>query len=382
MTASLRGKTAVTGIGAYGMGLAPDHTPLELMGKAAISAVEDAGLKMSDIDGVCAATFYHFFPSLSAAEYLGIHPTWSNSDMVGGSSFMNYILQAAAAIETGQCNHVLILYGSNARSSRDLNGLIETPFYENLYEPMVPLSGYALAASRYLHEGLAKREHFAHVHYSARQWAMKNPDAILRDPITIDEILAARPIATPLTKYDCCLLSDGGAALVLSRADLAKDTRQDPIYFLGGGSAHYHREIAQMPSLTTTAAVESSARAYEMARVTPKDIDVVQLYDAFTLNTLLFLEDLRFCKKGEAGEFVQSGEIAPGGSLPVNTNGGGLCCIHPGMYGLFCIIEAVIQLRGEAGERQVQSPSLAIAHGNGGTLSHQSTTIFGVADTL
>lgn len=382
MGSGLRGAAAVTGVGTFGMGSAPGFTPLELMGEAAARAVADAGLDMADIDGICAATFYHFFPSLSAAEYLGIHPTWSNSDMVGGSSYMNYVTHAAAAIEAGLCNHVLILYGSNARSSRDLNGLIETPTYEAPFEPIVPLSGYALAASRYMYEYGATREHFAHVHLSARQWAAKNPDATLRDAITIDEILSARMIASPITKFDCCLLSDGGAAIVLSRADLAKDRPHAPVYLLGSGSAHYHREIAQMPDLCTTAAVDSSARAYAMAGIAPSDVDVVQLYDAFTLNTLLFLEDLGFCDKGEAGDFVMSGAIAPGGTLPVNTNGGGLCCIHPGMYGLFCTIEAVTQIRGSGGERQVENVNIAIAHGNGGTLSHQATTIYGSEATL
>lgn len=382
MTQSVKNKTAVTGIGLFGMGASPGYTSLELMGSAALAAVEDAGLSLSDIDGLCAATFYHFFPSLSAAEYLGVKPKWSDSDMVGGSSYMNYVLHAALAIEAGLCDHVLILYGSNARSSRDLNGLIETPFYESLYEPMVPLSGYALAASRYMHEYGATREDFAHVHLSARQWAAKNPDAELRDPISIDEILSARQIATPFSKFDCCLMSDGGAALVLSRTDLAKETRKPPVFIRGAASAHWHREIAQMPDLTVTPASESGPRAFEIAGVTHSDIDVIQLYDAFTLNPILLLEDLGFCKKGEGAAFIREGNIAPGGSLPVNTNGGGLCCVHPGMYGLYCLIEAVTQLRGEAGDRQIEDAEIAIAHGNGGTFSHQSTVVLGGEATV
>lgn len=379
---SLRGRVAITGLGTFGAGSSPGWTAPELMQAAAARALQDAGLTPADIDGLCASTFYHFFPSLTAAEQLGIKPRWSDSDMVGGSSFMNHVMHAAAAIEAGLCNNVLILYGSDARSSRNLNGLAETPETEAPFEPMVPLSGYALAASRYLHQYGATREDLGRVHLAARQWAALNPEAELRTPLSMDEYLAARMIATPFCKYDCCLVSDGGAAIVVSRADRARDMKARPVYVLGGGSAHWHREIAQMPDLTVTAATESSRRAYEMARLGPADIDVVQLYDAFTLNVLLFLEDLGFVAKGDAGGFVASGAITPGGKLPVNTNGGGLCCVHPGMYGLFCIIEAVTQLRGEGAARQVEGAEVAIAHGNGGTLSHQATLILGGSTAL
>ncbi|BCH29880.1 thiolase [Mesorhizobium sp. L-8-10] len=368
---------AITGIGTFGLGSAPGWNPPELMQAAALRAVDDAGLKLSDVDGICASTFYHFFPTLTAAEQLGIKPRWSNADMVGGSSFMNHVIHAAAAIGAGLCNHVLILYGSDARSSRNLNGLAETPLTESPFEPLVPLSGYALAASRYMHEFNLSREDLGRVHIAARQWAALNPEAELRAPLSMEEYLASRMIATPFCKFDCCLVSDGGAALVLSRAELAGNMRRKPIYLLGAGAAHWHREITQMPDLTTTAATESSSRAYEMAGLGPEDIDVVQLYDAFTLNVLLFLEDLGFCSKGGAAQLVADGVISPGGKLPVNTNGGGLCFTHPGMYGLLCIIEAVVQLRGDAGARQIENAKTAIAHGNGGTLSHQATLILG-----
>lgn len=378
----LRGKVAVAGVGTFGMGSTPGWTAMEMMQRAALKAVEDAGLSLEQIDGLCAGSLHHFFPSLSAAEQLGICPRWSDSDSVGGSSFMNHVMNAAAAMHAGLCENVLIVYGSNARSSRDLNGLVETPDSEEPWEPLVPLSGYALAASRYLHDYGLTREALGHVHISARKWAQLNPDAALKDPFTMDDYFGAPMIATPFGRYDCCLLSDGAAAVVLTKADRATELPKPPVYVLGGGAAHWHREIAQMPNFTTTAAIESSRRAYEMAGLRPKDIDVVQLYDAFTLNVLLFLEDLGFAEKGEAAELVASGEIAPGGSLPVNTNGGGLCCVHPGMYGLFCIIEAVTQLRGEAGQRQIAGAKTAVAHGNGGTLSHQATLVLGAAETL
>jgi len=382
MADSIRGSVAIVGAGTYGAGSSPGWTPLELMQKATMRALDDAGLVLSDIDGLCASTFYHFFPSLSAAEQLGIKPRWSSSDMVGGSSFMNYVIHAAAAIKAGLCQNVLILYGSNARSSRNLNGLVETPETEQPWEPMVPLTSYSLTASRYMYQYGVPREALGNVHLSARSWAALNPEAELRDPITMDEYLSARMIASPISKFDCCLMSDGGAAIVLTGAERAKDANASPVYLLGGASAHWHREIAQMPDMTVTAAAESSAAAYSMAGLGPREIDVVQVYDAFTLNVLLFLEDLGFVAKGEAADFVASGAIQPGGSLPLNTNGGGLCCVHPGMYGLFCIIEAVTQLRGEGGDRQVDGAETAIAHGNGGALSHQSTLVFGTEAAL
>ncbi|MBV8650503.1 MAG: thiolase [Alphaproteobacteria bacterium] len=379
---SLRGTVAITGVGTFGTGAAPGWSAPELMQAAALRAVADAGLALSDIDGLCASTFYHFFPTLTAAEMLGIRPRWSNADMVGGSSFMNYVIHAAAAIQSGLCQHVLIVYGSDARSSRNLNGLAETPVTEQPFEPLVPLTGYALAASRYLYQYGATREDLGRVHLAARQWAALNPDAELRTPLSMDDYLASRVIASPFCRYDCCLVSDGGAAIVLSRSDRARDMQRKPAYLLGAGAAHWHREIAQMPDLTVTAATASSADAYEMARLGPRDIDVIELYDAFTLNVLLFLEDLGFAAKGEAAGLVASGAIGPGGSRPVNTNGGGLCCVHPGMYGLFCIIEAVVQLRGDGGARQAPGVETVITHGNGGTLSHQATLIWGGASTL
>lgn len=382
MTHHLRGKCAVVGAGYAGLGSSPGWSSLELLGRAAQKATEDAGLKLSDIDGVCGATFYHFFPSLSIAEYLGIRPKWSDGDTTGGSSFMAQLMKAVTAIEAGLCTTVLIAYGSNARSSRNLNGLIETPDHEQGIGYPVPMGGYAMAAGRHMHEFGTTRENLADVALSARAWAKLNPDATERSDLSKEEILSARMIADPLSKYDCCLLSDGGGALIVTSAERAKDLKQKPVFVLGGAGAHWHREISQMPSLTTTSATESSARAYEMAGVSTGDIDVVQLYDAFTINVVLLLEDLGFCAKGEGGALVSSGAIAPGGTLPVNTNGGGLSCVHPGAYGVFCMIEAVTQLRGTAGARQVAGAETAIAHGNGGTLSHQFTTVFGTEATL
>lgn len=189
-------------------------------------------------------------------------------------------------------------------------------------------------------------------------------------------------VANPLSVRDCCLVTDGAAAIVMTRADRARDLSTNPAFVLGAAAATTHLNITAMPNLTVTAAVQSGARAFAQAGVTVRDIDVAELYDAFTINTILFLEDLGFCKKGEGGAFVAGGRIAPGGELPINTNGGGLSCVHPGMYGLFTVVEACQQIMGLAGERQVPGARLGLAHGNGGTLSSQATTILGTRETL
>ena len=213
---------------------------------------------------------------------------------------------------------------------------------------------------------------------AARAWAQLNPEAMMRDPLTTDEYLAARMISDPLGKLDCCLVTDGAGAIVMTRTDRARDLARQPVSLLGAASMTTHVNISCMPDLTVTPLAECGPRALAAAGLAPSDIDVVQLYDAFTINTILFLEDLGFCPKGEGGRYVEGGRIAPGGDLPVNTNGGGLSCMHPGMYGLFTLIEAVRQLRGECGERQVSGARTAIAQGNGGQLSSQSVCILGV----
>lgn len=290
---------------------------------------------------------------------------------------------AALALDAGYCDVALVVHGSNQRTGAGgLVSMRQASPYETPYRPLNPLSSYALAASRHMHEFGTTREHLAAVAVSARAWANLNPEAFARGPLTIDDVLAARMVSTPLTVRDCCLITDGAAAVVLVRADRAKDHAARPVYVLGGAAETWHSDIASMPDLTATAASASGRRAYAMAGLGPADIDVVQLYDAFSINTLLFLEDLGFCKKGEGGPFVASGAIAPGGVLPVNTNGGGLSYAHPGMYGLLAIVEAVRQLRGEAGDRQIADAEIALAHGNGGTLSSQATLILGGAAAL
>lgn len=375
---NVRGRTAIVGVGGVGWGEAPGRSAIELLGEAAIAAVKDAGLELKDIDGLCAATSTHAFPTLSVAEYLGIKPAFFDGTNIGGSSFEMHLLQAALALEAGICNAVLICYGSNQRTAGGrLVSMSEPQWHEVPFKPRHPVTAYALAAHRHMHEYGTTREMLADIAVSARQWANKNPNAFARGPLTREDVLNARMISDPLTTRDCCLVTDGGAACVMVRADRAKDLKHKPAYVLGVGGAHSHRSITQMADLTRTVAAESGPRAFEMAGLKPSDCDLVMLYDAFTITTLLFLEDLGFCPKGEGGRFVQDGNIAPGGSLAVNTSGGGLSCVHPGMYGLFLILEAVTQLRGQAGERQLDKCDVAICHGNGGVLSSQVTALLG-----
>lgn len=383
MSRALRGATALVGAATFGLGEAPGLSELEIIAPAVHGALADAGLALADVDAVFCTSMQHNMGSLTLAEYLGIRPRFSDSSMIGGASNLAHLITAALALECGVCEVALVAYASNQRTTigRLRTSSLPNP-YEAPYRLRHPITAYALAASRHMHEYGTTRAQLAEVAVAARRWAELNPEAFMREPTSIEEVLAARPISDPFTVRDCCLVTDGGGAVVMVAAERAHDAPKPPIYLLGAAMAHWHRSIADMPDLTVTAASESGARAFEMAGVTPYEIDVVELYDAFTINPIVFLEDLGFCPKGEGGRFVEDGAIAPGGTLAVNTNGGGLSCCHPGMYGLFALIEAVRQLRGEAGARQVERAELALAHGNGGVFSSQVTVVLGTAATL
>ena len=385
----LRGAVAIAGVGQAGLGQAHGFTEMEILVQAAQRAVADAGLTMQDIDGIATASVTATMWAMPVIEHLGIKPTFIDSTMLGGSSFVAHLMPALQALESGQCNAVLVCYGSTQRTSTigraeiaNARRKLDPQPYEAPYNPLNPLSSYALVAARHMHQYGTRREHLAEVAVAARRWAQMNPEATQRDPLTIEDVLSSRMVSDPLSVRDCCLVTDGAGAYVLVRADRAKDLKQKPVYVLGSSTAVWNRQISSMADLTVTAAQQSGRIAFEMAGLAPKDIDVLELYDAFTINTILFLEDLGFCKKGEGGDFVSNGGIAPGGHLPVNTNGGGLSCIHPGMYGVFIMIEAVRQLRASCGERQIANAQTAVVHGNGGTLSSQSTAILGTQAVL
>ncbi|HLY45410.1 MAG TPA: thiolase [Stellaceae bacterium] len=384
MSGLKRGAAAIVGAAESDLGHVADGlNPIDLMAQGISRALDDCGLRLKDVDGLFCATTQSRTSGLNLSEYLAISPSYIDTTILGGSSFEFHVAHAAAAIELGLCQVAVIAYGSTQRSvGRRQASVREVNPYETPYRPFLPSSAYALAASRHMHEFGTTREQMAEVAVAARQWALLNPAAWEKKPLTIPEVLGARMVSYPFTVRDICLVTDGGGAIVLTAAERARDLKKSPVYVLGCGSAITHANISSMPDLTLTGAIESGRQAYAMAGLAAKDIDVVELYDAFTINPILFLEDLGFCPKGEGGRFVEGGRIAPGGALPVNTNGGGLSYCHPGMYGLFILIEAVRQLRGECGARQVPGAATAIAHGNGGVLSSQSTVILGSGATV
>lgn len=382
MAHALRGAAAVVGAGLSRFGELPGHNHMEIMAEAVHNAMAEAGVTRHQIDGIFGSNFFDMMTPLSVAEYFGFKPRFMDGTNIGGSSFVNCLQSAAAALQLGLCEVALIAYGSNIRTITRRGRPAGVSNVENVYKPRQPINAYALAASRHMYEFGTTREQLAEVAVAARAWAQKNPAAFMRDPLTIEEVLNARMVVDPFGVRDCCLVTDGGAALIMVAADRAKDFPTTPIYLLGVGSATTHYIISQMNDLTTTAVAQSAPIAFDMAGISTRDVDVVELYDAFTINTILFLEDMGFCAKGEGGDFVAGGNIAPGGALPVNTNGGGLSCVHPGMYGMFLMVEAVQQLRGEAGERQIPGAQIAVCNGNGGLLSSQVTAVFGTESTV
>ena len=379
-----RGAAAIVGVAESDLGeVAAGMSVVDLMAQGVQRALADCGLTLADVDGVFGAAGQSRMPSTALCEYLRLTPRYQDCTMMGGSSFMTHVAHAQAAIEAGLCEVAVIAYGSTQRSAgRKNTAPREFNPYETPYRPVTPASAYALAASRHMHQYGTTREQLAQIAVAARQWALLNPAAWEKTPLTVEQVLGSRMLSSPLTVRDCCLVTDGGGALVSTSAARAKTLRKPPAFVLGTGETISHQNISSMPDLTVTGAATSGAQAYAMAGLKPRDIDVVMVYDAFTITTLLFLEDLGFCPKGEGGRFVADGAIAPGGTLPVNTNGGGLSYCHPGMYGLFVLMEAVRQLRGECGARQVQGCETAIAHGNGGVLSSQSTVVLGNASTV
>ena len=378
-----RGRAAIVGASTYGIGLCPGVSAVDMAARAALLALADAGISLAEVDAVYTSAPYEALGGMELAEYLGLTPKVTDCNRTGGSAFEVYVQQAALALEAGLIDCALIAYGSNPASNPPPGvGMTRQSPWEAPYKPLAPLSSYALAASRHMHLYGTTRKQLAEVAVAARQWAQLNPEAAVRDPLSVEDVLKARMVSDPLTVRDCCLFNDGAAAVVMVRADRARDCARAPVHVLGAAHAVTHREISSMPDLTVTGAAISGPQAFAQAGVGPADMDVVMLYDAFTITPILFLEDLGFCPKGEGGRFVSNGHVAPGGGLALNTNGGGLSCVHPGMYGLFLLVEATRQLRGECGERQVENARLALAHGNGGVLSSEATVVLGTAETL
>lgn len=374
---------AIVGAAESDLGLT-GRSILGLQAQAISAALADAGVSLAEVDGIATAGVSRF-SATQVADYLGLRPRWADSTFAGGSAFEMYVARAAQAIEAGQCSTVLISYGSNQRSarSRSLAGAVDAHIpeaqFEAPYGPMYPISYYAMAARRYLHCHGATREQLAEVAVSAREWAQLNPRAFTygHGPLSAAEVLSSPVISSPLTAADCCLVTDGGAAIVLTSLERARELRPDPVVVLGYGESTTNSSMTSADDILRTGAYDAAAAAFGRAGLTQADVDVVQAYDSFTITVLLSLEGLGFCDPGTAGAFVADGRTRPGGSFPLNTSGGGLAYCHPGMLGLLLLVEAVRQLRGDCGERQVHGARVALAHGTGGILSTHATVLLG-----
>ena len=376
-------RVAIAGAALSDCGRVDVKSNFELHYQGTSRALADAGLTKDDVQGFM-STGLGNLPPVEVAEYLGLRPTWLDSTQVGGGSWEVMVEHAYAAIAMGLVNVVVMAYGSTTRADlkRKLRKAnlafgsrgptqFDAPFGHAL------IAKYAMSTRRHMFEFGTTIEQLAEVAVSARHNAGLNPDAYYRDPITIDDVNSSEMMADPLTKLHCCIRSDGGGAVVLVSEDRARDLPGEPVWILGTGEAGSHTTMSEWRDFTESPCVESGRQAFERAGVTPDDIDVCQVYDAFTSMVLITLEGLGFCKKGEGGPFVEDGKLRVGGALPTNTDGGGLSSCHPGMRGMFLLVEAVKQLRGECGPRQVDGARLACVNGTGGWFSAASTIILG-----
>ncbi len=375
---------AVAGVAESRFGEVSDATSWQLHMEAATAALADAGLEKDEVDGLfsCGGDLRH---GMMLAEYMGLRPRYSDSTQVGGSSWEFFVHHAVGAIEAGLCDVAVLAYGSTSRSDlkrgvRPSNVPIDArgpAQFESAYGHTV-IGRHAMAATRHMYEFGTTPEQLAEIAVQIRSNASRNPLAMYRDPITADDVLASRLICSPLHMLDCCIRTDGGGAVVLVGEDRARDLPKRPVWVLGAGEVVTHHSMSDWEDFTESPARVSAERAFGMAGVKPDEIDVLQVYDSFTITVLLTLEALGFCGKGEGGPFVEGGRLTVDGGLPTNTDGGGLSSNHPGMRGLFLVIEAVRQLRGEAAGRQVEQAALAAVNGTGGWFSSAGTLVLGV----
>ncbi len=359
------------------MGKIPDVSVIGLHADAALNAMADAGLKPTDIDGVACAGI----SPVELAQYLGITPTYADGTSVGGCSFMLHVRHAAAAINEGLCTTVLITHGESGRSRVGVGGFGRAASslmgqFEMPYGVTSPPTMFTVPVLRYMKTYGVTEEDLANVAVIQREWAAKNPRASYRDPITVDDVLNSDMIAWPFRKLMCCLVTDGGGALILTSAERAKDFPQKPVYVLGTGESVETPMVSQMEDFTTSKAFRvSGKKAFEEAGISHADVDHLMIYDAFAHLPLYGLEDLGFCKPGEAKHFINERNTAIGGKLPLNTNGGGLSYMHSGMYGMYALQESVRQMRGVA-PAQVDGAKISVCHGVGGMFAASGTIIF------
>ncbi|MQW76762.1 thiolase [Nocardioides sp. dk4132] len=363
-----------------------DSSILTLQTQAVTRALADAGLTLADVDGI-ATNGISRFSATQLADYLGVVPTWTDSTFSGGSAFEMYLARATQAIQAGQASVVVISFASNQRSarSRKLGGVhepwIPEAQFEEPYDMLYPLSYYAMAAQSYLHRYGGTREQLAEVAIAAREWALLNPKAFRygKGSLSVSDVVDSTMISSPLTAADCCLVTDGGGAVVVTSLERARDLAKQPVEVLGYGERSTNTSFTAVADLSVPGARGAAQDAYARAGITAADVDVVEVYDSFTITAALSVEALGFCGEGEALDLIADGRIRPGGALPLNTNGGGLSYCHPGQYGVLLLVEAVRQLRGECGARQVPGAEIAVAHGTGGILSTHATVVLGGA---
>src|SRR5690606_20772795 len=371
-------KAMITGVYDTDVGALPGSSCMGLHAEAALGALADAGLTKADIDGVlCAYSFTepHLMLSSVFCEYMNIQPKFNAAIEVGGATACVMVMQAAALVEAGICKHVLVVTGDNRMTGMPKGGAVATLAkvghgqFEHPYGMSVP-AAYALVAQNYMHEYGVTSEHLASISVTAREYASMNSKAHMKKPITIDDVLNSRIIASPLHVLDCCLISDGGAAIVVSAADAAKDRPKKAIEIMGTGQGHTHEHIMAAPSLVDFGCKSAAKMAFERAGITAKDVDVAEIYDSFTITLLVELESIGFFERGEAGPACLAGALKLGGKLPCNTHGGLMSYAHSGAAGgMFHVVEAVRQLRREAENRQVEDCEVAFVHGDGGILS-------------
>jgi acetyl-CoA acetyltransferase len=383
---TLRNTVAIVGVGESDIGKVPHMTGLGLNAQAAKRAIDEAGLKPSDLDGLLTAYSFtepYFMLGTVLCEYLGLKPSFNASMVVGGASPGVMLKHATEAIASGQASTILVCAGENRATGQTRDQAVAAlvavghPYYEQPYGASIPGS-YAMIAKRHMHEYGTTREQLAHVAVTTRQHALLHPNAHMKKPLTIEDVLNAKPIADPFTIFDCCLISDAGGAFIVTSAERAKDLQSPPVYLLGIGEYHTHEHLMCAESLTHFGVTESGRRAYAMAGLGPEDMDFAQLYDCFTIVPLIELEELGFCERGESGHYYELGHARIGGKIPINTHGGMLSHAHAGAAGgLFGIVEAVRQLRGGLGERQVANAGVGLVHNEGAIMSSHCTLILG-----
>jgi acetyl-CoA acetyltransferase len=378
----------IVGVGLADGPVAPAMTGTMLEAQAFGRALRDAGLRKSEVGGLASAG-YGGMHEVQLAEYLGLTPHWLESTSVGGSSFEFQALHAYRAIQAGDVDTVAIVYGNNQLTAfgRTLGtggggrgrggGALPLSMSYELPTGITLVGSYAMAARRHMYQYGTTAEQLASIAVQTREHAGRNPNAMYREPITIDDVLDSKLVADPLHKLDCCVISDGGCCIVLTTDERARELPHAPVYVRGAAGGTTHNSIQGMADMTVTAATVSGAKAFAEAGISPADVDMFAMYDSFTYTVLVVLEDLGFAPKGEGGPFVADGNLRLGGALPTNTDGGGLSATHPGMRGLFLLCEATRQLRGAAGDAQVAGAEIAVAHGSGGWLSTQGTVVLG-----